>query len=95
VQILWTAAAARDLESMAEFIARDNPAAAVDQVLRVIHVVERHLPEMPHLGRAGRVPGTRELVVPDTPCLAAYRVRRNNLEILRVLHHAQRWPSEF
>ncbi len=95
MRILWTVAAARDLDSIEEFVSRDNPAAALQQVLLVVHTVERHLPKMPHLGRAGRVPGTRELIIPDTPYLVAYRVRQKNLEILRVLHHAQRWPAKF
>lgn len=95
MRILWTVAAARDLDSIEEFVSQDNPAAAVQQVLRVIHTVERHLPEMPHLGRAGRVPGTRELIIPNKPYLVAYRVRQKNLEILRVLHHAQRWTATF
>ena len=40
----------------------------------------------PSLGRAGRVPGTRELVVPDTPYLVPYRVRGMRIEILRIFH---------
>ncbi len=95
MQILWTVAAARDLDSIEEFVSQDNPPAALQQVLQVIHTVERHLLGMPHLGRAGRVPGTRELIIPDSPYLVAYRVRQKTLEILRVLHHAHRWPTTF
>ena len=93
MQILWTLAAVRDLDAVKAFVSRDNPAAAIDPVLRVIQAVERLLPEIPHIGQAGCVPGTRELVIPGTPHLVAYRVRRKNLEILRVLHHAQQWPD--
>lgn len=39
--------------------------------------------------RPGRVPGTRELVVPKTGYLAPYRVRRDTVEILFVGTHAQ------
>ncbi|MDQ7827232.1 MAG: type II toxin-antitoxin system RelE/ParE family toxin [Candidatus Eremiobacteraeota bacterium] len=47
------------------------------------------------MGRPGRVPGTRELVVPGTKYIVAYRVRHRSLQILRVLHGARKWPEEF
>ena len=42
----------------------------------------------PGMGRAGRVPGTRELVLHKN-YIAIYRVRGDDVEILR-LHHADR-----
>ena len=47
----------------------------------------------PGLGRAGRVPGTRELVVPGTPYVVPYRVRNERLEIIAIFHGRQRWPE--
>jgi toxin ParE1/3/4 len=41
----------------------------------------------------GRVPGTRELVIPGTPYIVPYRVRANAVEILRVFHAARKWPK--
>jgi hypothetical protein len=35
--------------------------------LHIIHNVETLLPNSPEMGRPGRVPGTRELVIPRTP----------------------------
>jgi toxin ParE1/3/4 len=35
---------------------------------------------------------TRELVFPDLPFLAVYRVREDVIEINRILHGAQKWP---
>jgi toxin ParE1/3/4 len=46
----------------------------------------------PEMGRPGRLPGTRELVVPDTPYIIPYRVRRERLDLLAVFHGHQRWP---
>jgi len=51
--------------------------------------------EFPESGRPGRVPGTRELVIPGTFYVAAYTVTKTNVRILRVLHGAQIWPDEF
>lgn len=91
----WTEAAQGDLEALHDFVALDDPAAAVGQVLRVMDAVEELLPANPGLGRAGRVKGTRELVVVGTPYLVAYRVRGGAVQVLRVLHCAMRWPGQF
>jgi plasmid stabilization system protein ParE len=45
------------------------------------------------MGRPGRVLGTRELVVPDTPYVIPYRVRRERLELIAVFHGRQKWPG--
>ena len=44
------------------------------------------------LGRPGRVPSTRELVVVGTPYVVAYRIERTVVLVLHILHGAQRWP---
>jgi len=49
----------------------------------------------PAMGRAGRVAGTRELVVAETPYIIPYRVRGDAVEILRVFHAAREWPEKF
>jgi toxin ParE1/3/4 len=50
--------------------------------------------EFPESGRIGRIAGTRELVIPRTPYIAAYVVLDDKVRILRVLHGAQIWPEE-
>jgi toxin ParE1/3/4 len=50
--------------------------------------------DTPEIGRRGRIEGTRELVIPRTPYIAAYRIERETVTILRVLHGAQEWPEE-
>jgi len=47
------------------------------------------------MGRPGRVPGTRELVLPNFPYIIPYRVREQRVEILRVFHTARKWPQGF
>jgi toxin ParE1/3/4 len=91
MQIKWLRAALRNLDAEAEYIARDNPAVA-DRVVRKIRATVNLLIEQPALGRPGRVPNTRELVISGTPYLAPYRVHNQVIEVLRVLHAARRWP---
>ena len=92
MRVMWLQNAVRNLDHAANYIARDDPAAALRMAQRVRAAVDL-LRDHPTLGKTGRVPGTRELVVPGTPYLVAYRVRRDSVAILRVLHGAQRWPD--
>ena len=91
MRIRLTDLAQADLESVQAHVAPDTPTVSVDQVLRVLDSAES-LEEYPNLGRAGRVPGTRELVVGGTPYLVIYQVHTSTLWVLCVLHHARRWP---
>jgi addiction module RelE/StbE family toxin len=92
LRIRWTRAANCDLDAVDDFIGRDDPAAAARTVLRIIDAVEG-LADHPHLGRPGRVPGTRELAISGTPYVVPYRMKGGVLEVLRVLHGAMRWPD--
>ncbi len=94
MRVRWLRTALENVDAEIDYIARDNPDAA-DRVLSRIEEAVAHLAEHPALGRAGRVPGTRELVISDTHYIIPYRVRRNAVEILRVFHSARRWPTEF
>ena len=85
MRIRLTSLAARDLESVEEFTSQDNPRAAIKVVIRILDAIET-LREFPNVGRPGRMPGTRELVVGGTPFIAIYKVREN------VIHGARRWP---
>ena len=94
-KIHWTKLASNDLDGIAAYIGQDSPAAAVRVILEIIDRVESFLIEQPGSGRAGRVLGTRELVIGNLPYVVAYRVRDFDLEIIRVLHTSRRWPSDF
>jgi toxin ParE1/3/4 len=95
MKIVWSPEAIQDLISLRAYIAEENPVAARRILLRVLNDVEHLLPDNPQMGRPGRVPGTRELVVPRTPYIVPYRVQRATIQILRVFHGARRWPERF
>ena len=90
---VWSPEAIEDLASLRAFISQDDPAAAQRVALHVIHNAEVLLPENPETGRPGRLPGTRELVIPGTPFIVPYRVQGTTIQILRVFHGARRWPG--
>jgi toxin ParE1/3/4 len=94
MRLRWTVPALRDLETIGDYIARENPAAAARVVTDILDRTKR-LAEHPHIGRPGRVPGTRELVVTDTPYIVPYRVCGDVLQFLAVPQGARRWPDRF
>ena len=95
MNILWSPEAIEDLTSLRAYIAKDDRAAARGVVLHIMRNIEQLLPDNPQMGRPGRVPGTRELVIPKTPFIVPYRLQRNVIQILRVYHGARRWPESF
>ena len=91
MRVRWLRTALRNLDHHANYIAKDNPDAARRAVERVRAAVSQ-LAQYPSMGRIGRVPGTRELIVGGAPWIIVYRVRADAVEIIRVLHGAQKWP---
>ena len=92
MRIRWTTPAAQDLTRISDFISeRDGPALARRVALTIYERVGA-LTAFPRRGRPGRVPDTRELVIPGLPYLAVYRLKSDVIEIARVLHGAQQWP---
>ena len=94
MKVRWTRPALNDLEGIGDYVAKDNPVAAARLVARIFDHVDA-LNEHPKIGRIGRVSGTREFVVSDTPFVVPYRVRGDEVEVLAVFHGARRWPKAF
>jgi toxin ParE1/3/4 len=92
---VWSPQAIDDLTALRAYIAEEDPAAAQRVAVRIVESVEMLLSANPAIGRPGRVPGTRELVVPRTPFIVPYRLQGNTLQILRIFHGARRWPERF
>lgn len=81
-----------DLEEAASFISSDNGKAATSTVRRVFEAID-YLSTFPSMGRCGRVPNTRELIVSGTPFVVIYQMRCHVIFILRILHSARKWPA--
>ena len=94
MRLRWTRLAEQDLDAIAQYIGQDSPPAAARVVLELIDQAETLLSGNPAIGRPGRVLGTRELVIGRLPYIIAYRVREDDLEILRVMHTSRAWPQE-
>ena len=93
--IEWTEQATRQLDRAHDYIALSNSEEVADRItLKIVNSVQQ-LAVFPMSGRAGRVPGTRELVIANTPFLVAYAIDKARIVILAVYHGAQRWPEAF
>jgi toxin ParE1/3/4 len=90
----WSPTAVSDLESSRDYIAGDNPLAARKVANRIKESVNR-LINFPLSGKVGRVPGTRELVIPGISYIAAYKIQGDEVQIASILHGKQAWPRSF
>lgn len=92
MKVVWTDEALREIAAIHAYIARDNPRAAAETVEAFLARVEELLPGNPHLGRPGRVAGTRELLLLRS-YIAAYRISGEEITILTIRHAARLWPD--
>ena len=79
-----------DRVNIRTFIERDNPGAALE-LDQVFTDRTAGLLDLPFVGRAGRLKGTRELVVHGN-YIVVYDVVKDDIRIIRILHAARRWP---
>ena len=91
--VRWLRRSLRNLDEEATYIARDDPKAAARIVEHIVASVDQ-LAAPPAMGRPGRVPGTRELIVSGSPYLVPYRMRGGTVEVLAVFHGARKWPDK-
>ena len=94
MRIVWSSQAREDLLSLFSYVVEDNLQAAKKLREIILSKVEL-LAETPHIGRPGRVPETKELIVDKTPYIIPYRCKDDRLEIVRVYHSSRKWPTKF
>jgi len=93
MRLRWTNPALRDIAEIHGFIAEHNPAAAV-RTVRLLRVQADGLSAFPALGRPGRIEGTRELAIPGSAFIIAYRLTETTVDILAIRHGARSWPEQ-
>jgi toxin ParE1/3/4 len=93
--IEWTEQATRQLDQAHDYIALSNSEEVAARITMQIVSNVQHLAVYPMSGRVGRVPGTRELVISNTPFIIAYAIEKADMVVLAVYHGAQHWPEGF
>lgn len=91
MKVFWEPRAIRDLNNIALYVAEDNPVAAVEMVTLIQERVA-NLSDFPHIGRKGRVKGSRELIIP--PYIVAYEITDDEIDIKAIYHGRQKWPDQ-
>jgi len=91
--IEWTEQATRQLDPAHDYIALSNSEEVAARITMQIVTAVQQLESFPMSGRAGRIRATRELVIANTPFIAAYTIQKARIVILAVYHGAQQWPQ--
>ena len=92
MRLRYSGHARDDLESLFEYIA-ENDAAAAQKVSRIIRAGVDRLLQFPAYGRGGDVEGTRQFVVAGVPYIVIYEIEDEMITILRIYHTAQDRPG--
>lgn len=88
----WSSRARRELNAaLLRSAEQDEERAAA--LYERINQATTHLQDHPAMGRPGRIPGTRELVISRTPFVAIYTVERGVVRIVALHHTAREWPT--
>ena len=92
--IEWTEQAIRQLDQAYDYIALSNSQETAARITKHIIRSVQQLAAFPMSGRTGRIADTRELVISNTPFIAAYALHHDRIVILAIYHGAQRWPEQ-
>lgn len=90
MKLVWTAPAIADRSVIYDYIDKENPRAAAELDEGFMGSPER-LRSYPEIGRPGRVPGTRELVVHKRYILV-YELVGETVFVHAVVHTSRQWP---
>lgn len=89
--IRWKKQAINDLIRIGQHIAKDSEVNA-GKMIDLIEAKVTPLATHPYIGRTGRKRGTYELVAHES-YVVIYRVLPKKIEILRIKHTSQQWPT--
>ncbi|NGN42771.1 type II toxin-antitoxin system RelE/ParE family toxin [Mesorhizobium sp. CGMCC 1.15528] len=90
MKVRWSTAAKLNLAEIVDFIAIDNPRAAI-QMDELLSGATGRLADFPNSGRQGLLAGTRELL-PHRSYRIVYDFDAGMVRILAVVHTSRQWP---
>jgi len=91
-RLKWTNVAVGDLKKIHKYDPKTG--SHHTEILTRIEKAVESLPTFPQMGRKGRVEGTKELPIPQSPYSISYRIRSKDqgIDILSVLKSPE-WPN--
>lgn len=90
MRVVWTPEAEQDRDDVWDYIATDNVAAAA-RMDELFSDAVAQLADFPLIGQAGKIAGTRELILHESYRLV-YEVEGETIWVLALVHTARRWP---
>ncbi|MBY5854520.1 type II toxin-antitoxin system RelE/ParE family toxin [Rhizobium leguminosarum] len=95
MKLVWRAKAESDRKKAIQFITDQNVGAAISQLDEIERQTDL-LIDQQEIDRPGRIDGTRELIISRTSFIVIYRVGQKikQVEILRLVRGAQKWPPK-
>lgn len=92
MKVNWTANAKEDRENIVEYIAHDNPRAAL-KIDDLFSEAASRLADFPKLGKTGQIQGTRELL-PHESYRLIYEIDEANdtIWVIALVHTSRQWP---
>ena len=92
MQVKWLKWALRNLEQARNYVFQDNPTAAQELIIKIQNAANQ-LQNYPFMGKNGRVEGTKELIISNSPYILIYRIKEETVEVLRILHTSKFYPE--
>jgi addiction module RelE/StbE family toxin len=90
VIVVWTPEAEQDRSDIWDYIAADNPDAAV-RIDELFSDAADRLATHPKMGSTGKIPGTRELI-PHESYRLVYEIDAGTVWVLALVHTTRQWP---
>ena len=90
MRIIWTPQAEQDRDDIWEYIASENPIAAV-RIDELFSEATATLLAHPKIGKLGLIQGTRELV-PHESYRLVYELDGDVIWVLTLVHTMRQWP---
>ena len=90
MRVFWTPEALQDRIDIWDYIAVDNPSAAL-KIDLIFSASASRLADHPQMGRTGKTTGTREWVV-HASYRMVYEISDESIRILALVHTSRLWP---
>jgi len=90
VIVFWAPEAEQDRADIMNYIATDNPSAAI-RMDQLFGEAASRLTDHPLMGKPGHIPDTRELI-PHPSYRLVYTINQDTIWVLALVHTARLWP---
>ena len=92
MKVIWTKESLETLDLIYEYISKDSTNPAEKVIFQIINTANSTIKNFPHIGRTGRIFGTREYVISEYLYVIIYAVKNGTVYIIRIMHSSMKYP---